>query len=231
MDVRRQRRQRSREPLDRRFDQWFKTGRQLVDGVAGTRPGQRGAERAARGSTPRLESVGRWVGDKIDWLLEEDDDWLEPWQTDSQANVQAAQHQQQNQHQNQHQDQQLSQPMRASGKRPLDAISRRATPLIPPAPASLAADVDHQDWPDESTFKVDRWQRQASEPIGLDGAGPDGVGPDGALNGGSIDGGSVNSRRSDSVRSDSVRSDSRRSDSSSQRLGRRPLPRSSRRRH
>mgnify|MGYP001421621138 CR=1 FL=1 len=33
--------ERSRDPRDRRLDQWLETGRQLVDGVAGRRPGQR----------------------------------------------------------------------------------------------------------------------------------------------------------------------------------------------
>ena len=34
-------RQRSRAPLDRRMDKWIQTGKQVVDGVAGNRPGQR----------------------------------------------------------------------------------------------------------------------------------------------------------------------------------------------
>ena len=73
MEERYERLERSREPRDRRLDQWLQTGRQLVDGVAGRRPGQRrpGLD---------LDSVGRWVGDKVEWLLEEDDDWREPWQ-------------------------------------------------------------------------------------------------------------------------------------------------------
>ncbi|MFL0781897.1 MAG: RNA helicase, partial [Prochlorococcus sp.] len=79
MDARRQRRQRSRDPLDRRFDQWIETGRQLVDGVSGARPGQRGASRAEGPAIPSLDGVGRWVGDKIDWLMDEEEDWREPW--------------------------------------------------------------------------------------------------------------------------------------------------------
>ena len=61
------------ERRERRRDVWLETGRQIVDGVSGRRPGQ-------RRSSLDLESVGRWVGDKVDWLLEEDDDWREPWQ-------------------------------------------------------------------------------------------------------------------------------------------------------
>ena len=68
MEERYERLERSRDPRDRRLDQWLETGRQLVDGVAGRRPGQRRAGLD-------LDSVGRWVGDKVEWLLEEDDDW------------------------------------------------------------------------------------------------------------------------------------------------------------
>ena len=32
-------RQRSGAPLDRRMDKWIQTGKQVVDGVAGNRPG------------------------------------------------------------------------------------------------------------------------------------------------------------------------------------------------
>jgi hypothetical protein len=78
------------EPLDQRLDRWVSRGRELVDGVAGARPGSRtpGPETAGLGhrglgagglSPARL---GRWVEERFDWLLEDDadDDWREPWQ-------------------------------------------------------------------------------------------------------------------------------------------------------
>ena len=68
--------QRGQDSGDRRLDQWLETGRQLVDGVAGTRPGRRSAG-GARPSVD-LETVGRWVGDKIDWLMDEEEDWRDP---------------------------------------------------------------------------------------------------------------------------------------------------------
>ena len=147
MDTRPQRRQRSRDPLDRRLDQWLETGRQLVDGVAGTRPGQRGSGRTDRRSAASLATVGRWVGDKLEWLLEEeeDDGWLEPWQSEPQATE-----------------------MRV--KRPLEAISRRVPPLIQPAPSRSEVVPNEDDWPDESTFQVDRWQRRPSERINSEAA-------------------------------------------------------------
>ena len=135
MEERYERLERSRDPRDRRLDQWLETGRQLVDGVAGRRPGQRrpGLD---------LDSVGRWVGDKVEWLLEEDDDWREPWQ-------------------------ESAEPM-ARRKQPLQAISRRsrqrsmpAAASQPPttAPPSVAESSASEDWPDDDLFQVQRWQR------------------------------------------------------------------------
>ncbi len=78
------------EPLEQRFDRWVSRGRELVDGVAGARPGSRtpGPEAAglghrglgAGGLNPAR--LGRWVEERFDWLLEDDadDDWREPWQ-------------------------------------------------------------------------------------------------------------------------------------------------------
>ena len=127
--------ERSRDPRDRRLDQWLETGRQLVDGVAGRRPGQRrpGLD---------LDSVGRWVGDKVEWLLEEDDDWREPWQDSAEP--------------------------KARRKQPLQAISRRSrqrsmpTAAFQPPPTaapSVPESSASDDWPDDDLFQVQRWQR------------------------------------------------------------------------
>ena len=139
MEERYERLERSRDPRDRRLDQWLETGRQLVDGVAGRRPGQRrpGLD---------LDSVGRWVGDKVEWLLEEDDDWREPWQ-------------------------ESAEPM-ARRKQPLQAISRRSrqrsTPSAafqppPTAAPSVAESSAPDDWPDDDLFQVQRWQRDPAQ--------------------------------------------------------------------
>ena len=71
MEERFDRLDRFRDQRDRRLDQFLETGRQLVDGVSGRRPGQRPG---GRRSGLDLDSVGRWVGEKVEWLLEEDDD-------------------------------------------------------------------------------------------------------------------------------------------------------------
>ena len=146
MDARRQRRQRSNDPLDRRFDQWIETGRQLVDGVSGARPGQRGAARGDRSSIPRLDGLGRWVGDKIEWLMDEDENWREPWEEESSASASP------------------QTPADASSpaqvKRSLQAISRRSPPALSPAQNRPQISAESEDWPDESSFRVDRWTRQ-----------------------------------------------------------------------
>tara|TARA_B100000700_G_C14439215_1_gene576260 strand:- start:1 stop:465 length:465 start_codon:yes stop_codon:yes gene_type:complete len=120
------------------MDQWFETGRQFVDGVAGTRPGTR---RAGQTVGDGLDHLGRWVGNKIDWFFEEEDDWMESWeleQNDSTMNS-------------------------AKTKKPLQAISRRGRQVI--APSNQARRISEEedqydDWPDESSFKVNRWERQ-----------------------------------------------------------------------
>jgi len=134
---------RSHDVGDRRFDQWLETGRQLVDGVAGTRPGRR----PAGGQRPSVdfESVGRWVGDKIDWLMDEEEDWRDPVEPPQRADATAT--------------------ARSSRKRPLDAISRRQ-PLVapvPPEPESTYGGGDDS-WPDDESFRVERWSRSAVPP-------------------------------------------------------------------
>ena len=122
------RRQGYRQPLDRRVDKWIETGRQVVDGVAGNRPGMRRVN-ASRVASTGFEKVGRWMGEKLDWFLEEEDGWLEPWQ----ANTHAAY---------------------ATSKKPLDAISLRSQNL-----SNSSSNHSEDEWPEDSSFRVDRWQR------------------------------------------------------------------------
>ena len=136
-----QNRQRSRDPLERRMDQWIETGRQFVDGVAGNRPGQRRRSGQPIGSS--LDNVGRWVGDKIDWFFEEEDDWVEPWEQEKRSQTQPF-----------------------AQKRPLQAISLRGRKSLSPSPSSPSKtfDEDYSDsresWPDDESFRVNRWERQ-----------------------------------------------------------------------
>ncbi len=116
-------------PLESRFYKWIETGRQVFDGVAGTRPGVR------RNSSRRLQGrVTKWVGEKLDWFLEDEDDWLEPWQSDSSVTFK-------------------------NKKKPLDAISMRVQKSIPSSQRIDEENFDENHWPDDSSFRVNKWQR------------------------------------------------------------------------
>ena len=90
--------------LEQRLDQWVWAGRQLVDGVAGARPGSRPG---TRGSGLRLDHLGRWVEDKLDWLLEDEEGWRESWEQQPAGQP----------------------PQRRMRREPLQAISRRRPPV------------------------------------------------------------------------------------------------------
>ncbi|MFM9111072.1 MAG: hypothetical protein ACKOPN_10885 [Prochlorococcaceae cyanobacterium] len=79
-------------------------GRRVVDGVAGTRPG-------GRGSRGGIGEVGRWVGSKLEWLMDDDDDWREPWQERPSGAA--------------------APPSGGGGRRPLEGIARRGAAAAP----------------------------------------------------------------------------------------------------
>jgi len=134
-----QSRQRSREPFDRRMDQWIQTGKQVVDGVAGNRPGQKRGGWKDHTSAPNFEKVGRWMEEKIDWFFEDEEDWLD----------------------NEDLEDDLFQESIINTKRPLGAISLRAPKALPPRVESKSNDLLEMDeWPDDQTFKLDRWERK-----------------------------------------------------------------------
>ena len=120
------------------LDRLVSAGRQLVDGVSGARPGSRSGN---RGEGRRLAGLGRWVENKLDWILEDEDDWREPWQE--------------------------TRPELGSQDRPrrrLDAISRRsaAPPQAQPSQAREPQAREPEEWPDDDAFALPRWQRQPS---------------------------------------------------------------------
>lgn len=143
--------ERRREPrFEQRLDQWVTAGRQLVDGVAGARPGSRPAPRL------RLDSLGRWVEDKLDWLLEDEEGWREPWEAPTPRELSARPT--------------TPQEPAAARRRPLEAISRRRS--VAPGAAPLDANgtpgmpaAAEPDWPDDQLFSVNRWQRSTSSPV------------------------------------------------------------------
>tara|TARA_B100000609_G_C17049382_1_gene348138 strand:- start:229 stop:762 length:534 start_codon:yes stop_codon:yes gene_type:complete len=132
-------RQRSRAPLDRRMDKWIQTGKQVVDGVAGNRPGQRRGGWQDKESSANFAKVGRWMEEKIDWFFEDDDDWLDNEDLD---------------------DERLQESIN-NKKRPLSAISLRAPKALPPQIEGGRNNSDELDeWPDDQSFKLNKWERK-----------------------------------------------------------------------
>ena len=160
--------------LEQGIDRLMSAGRQLVDGVSGARPGSRPPARGegrTAGSLPRLEGLGRWVENKLDWILEDEDDWREPWQEPGPGAPMDARPNGQMEPRLEARPVSLRDfaadnpaagaattapsgamepAARRRNRRPLEAVSLRG---------AAAAD---QDWPDDDSFLVPRWQR--SEP-------------------------------------------------------------------
>jgi hypothetical protein len=177
------------EALEQRLDRWVSTGRQLVEGVSGGRPGGRQGNRSRpegrQGSRGGFDGLGRWVENRLDWLLDDSDDWPEPWQQGERRPGDSG----------------PRRPARPTPARPvsdadraigrseqprrrLDAISRRQLARPSGATARAAAEpaADPEAWPDESLFNVPRWQRPSPpqrrpDPLQLEpGAGATGSG-------------------------------------------------------
>ena len=137
---RNQSRQRSREPLDRRMDKWIQTRKQVVDGVAGNRPGQRRPGWQDKTNGPNLEKVGRWMEKKIDWFFEDDEDWLDDEELNDDFSI--PEH-------------------NLNKKRPLGAISLRAPKALPSQEILKSNNLDEIDeWPDQKSFKLNNWERK-----------------------------------------------------------------------
>tara|TARA_B100001113_G_scaffold65837_1_gene50627 strand:- start:318 stop:788 length:471 start_codon:yes stop_codon:yes gene_type:complete len=122
------------------MDKWIQTGKQVVDGVAGNRPGQRRSSGWQDQTTgANFEKVGRWMEEKIDWFFEDEDDWLD----------------------NEDSDDEPLQETIVNTKKPLRAISLRAPKALPPQIDETRNNLQKIDeWPDEQSFQLNRWERK-----------------------------------------------------------------------
>ena len=119
------------------MDQWIETGRQFVDGVAGNRPGQRRKDNNRTG----LNNMGRWVEDKIDWFFEEEEDWSNSQRSSTLKMADST----------------------STRKRPLSAISLRVPKALKASTSEDNKSNGNYEWPDDSSFKVDRWKRDRDQ--------------------------------------------------------------------
>ena len=157
MDSRRRRKFRNnfdRAILDKQVDKIFETGRQLVDGVSGARPGTKRSSDFQGLSRRNVKNVGRWVTDKMDLFFEEeeDDDWSDQENVyEEVSEIKSFTRKARNDD--------LPKPF---SKRPLEALSLRYSKNVQideqkKLPYSKSNSFD--EWPDDSDLKVNRWQR------------------------------------------------------------------------
>ena len=126
--------------FDKRLDQLIEAGRQVVDGVAGNRPGKRNLGSIEGNSLSRFSNVSSWVEDKLDWLLEDNEDWMEgPLNSNTKLD-------------------------NFNEKKPLEAISQRNLKDFDKNTDFQKVDSSVNDeWPEESTFKLNKWTRDHSK--------------------------------------------------------------------
>tara|TARA_Y100001933_G_scaffold85058_1_gene86321 strand:+ start:68 stop:436 length:369 start_codon:yes stop_codon:yes gene_type:complete len=89
--------------FDKKIDQFFEAGKQIVDGFSGARPGTRKKSSFRDFSRRNVKNVGNWVTDKVDSFFEDD---FEEWNNDD-ADIE-------------------EKDFSFQGKRPLEAISLRS---------------------------------------------------------------------------------------------------------
>ena len=141
--------------LDKQVNKFFETGRQLVDGVSGTRPGKKTNSDFQRISRKNVKNVGRWVSDKMDLFLEEEDnDWSEQkYIYEEPSEIKSFTREPRS-----------DAIVKPFSKRPLEALSLRQPKNLQKGeqkklPYSSSSNSD--EWPDDSDLKVDRWQRSS----------------------------------------------------------------------
>ena len=142
--------------VDKQVDRIFETGRQFVDGVSGARPGKRRNSDFQGITSKSAKKVGRWVSEKVDLFLDEDNnDWYYDDKLDRNNSEIKTFTRESN----------TIQTSKPYSKRPLEAISLRQPKNFQASEQKklpYGSEVNNQDWPDELDFKVERWQR-ASE--------------------------------------------------------------------
>ena len=140
--------------LDKQVDKIFETGRQLVDGVSGARPGKR-RNSDFQGITRRnVKNVGRWVTEKMDLFFDaEDDDWYEENDNTYEEAREIKSFRRENR---------SFEDPKVFSKRPLEALSLRQPKNVQinePKKLPFGKSSSFDEWPDDSDLTIDRWQR------------------------------------------------------------------------
>ena len=144
-----------RNIVDKQVDKIFETGRQLVEGVSGARPGKKRNSDFQGITSKSVKKVGRWVSEKVDLFFDEDnDDWNDENFYDDNSDIKTFSRESNS-----------YESAKQQSKRPLQAISLRLPKnlqITEQKKLPYVKEIKDEDWPDEMDFKVERWQR-ASE--------------------------------------------------------------------
>tara|TARA_B100000965_G_C19564820_1_gene746299 strand:- start:703 stop:1266 length:564 start_codon:yes stop_codon:yes gene_type:complete len=142
-----------RTMLDKQVDKIFETGRQLVDGVSGARPGGKRYSEFQGISRRNVKNVGRWVSNKMDSLFEEED-WSDQENIyDESSEIKSFTRQSR--------EEEFAKP---GPKRPLEALSLRQAKnfqINEQKKLPYTESNSFDEWPDDSDLKVNRWQRSS----------------------------------------------------------------------
>ena len=137
--------------IERKVDQFLETSRQFVDGVSGTRPGNRRSTSIKDFSRKKVNNVTDWVSKTVDSIFEDEDenifeeDWENPDLEEPKDMIK-----------NYSRNTKLSQNKNTLRKRPLTAVSLRTRDSQPKRLKSF-----DDDWPDAEAFQIDRWKRDS----------------------------------------------------------------------
>ena len=136
--------------LDKRVDQFFEAGRQIVDGFSGTRPGTRKKSSFSDYSRKNVRNLGNWVNDKMDSFFEED---YEGWDDEFDEET--------NQFKSFSRRSIAQQDHLKTKKRPLEYISLRTKSdfIYEQKKLPCSENLSNQKWEEDSFFKINKWQR------------------------------------------------------------------------
>ena len=147
--------------VDKQVDKIFETGRQLVDGVSGARPGKRRTSDFQTISSKNVKKVGRWVSQKVDLFFDDDsDDWLE--EENFYEDIKETKNFTREPQSNYSSKPYLKRPLEALSLRQPKNLSKNEQKKLP-----YSKDETYDDWPEEIDFKVDRWQRSSERERGI----------------------------------------------------------------
>ncbi len=146
-----------RNIVDKQVDRIFETGRQLVDGISGARPGKRRNTDLQGITSKSVKKVGRWVSDKVDLFFDEDNnDWYDNDNFyDDNSDIKTFSR-----------ESNTLKSAKPHSKRPLEAISLRQpknSQSTDQKKLPYGKESKEEDWPDEMDFTVQRWQRSSEK--------------------------------------------------------------------